>query len=428
MPAPAAPPPTAPAPAPAPPAPPSPSQVQAGAIPPPVEATPPKPGSAKERLFGDLRKIAKPGEQAATTATVTRQDTPPPDPAKAPAPEPPKPADQPAPVDTPPPAVDPKSKDAKVNPWKLIDEYKAKTATLEKQVLEAKSASLAEQERTQLTEKMTKAEARVKELEDHVRFVDYQSSEEFKTKYQKPYEDAWMRATSEIRELTVTDPVTNEQRPVTVEDLNTIVNMPLGQARTAANQLFGDFADDIMAHRKEIRAMHDAQTAALEDAKKNGAERTKQQQETFNRTKAETQKQVSEAWKLENEAATTDEKYGRYFVPKEGDQEWNQRLAKGYELVDRAFAENPMDPRLKPEERRSIIKRHAAVRNRAAAFGPLRQYSERLEAEVAELKKELSQFKETEPPSGGIRAPETSGQPSGSAMSRVLDDLRRRAK
>ena len=63
-----------------------------------------------------------------------------------------------------------------------------------------------EQERTALTARVEKAEARAKELEDHIRYVDYEKSTEFKEKFDAPYVASWERAMSELSEITVTDP------------------------------------------------------------------------------------------------------------------------------------------------------------------------------------------------------------------------------
>jgi hypothetical protein len=121
-----------------------------------------------------------------------------------------------------------------------------------------------------------------------------------------------------------------------------------------------------------------------------------------------------------------DEKNGPFFKPVEGDEHWNQRLAKGFELVDRAFAENPLDPNLTSEQRAAVVRRHAAVRNRAAAFGPLKYKVSQLETKVAELTKELEQFKGSTPTVGDRRAATGIGQPA-SAREEVFGGLRKLA-
>ena len=115
------------------------------------------------------------------------------------------------------------------------------------------------------------------------------------------------------------------------------------------------------------------------------------------------------------------------FTPVDGDQEGNQRLAKGFELADRAFSENPLNAK-DGEERKAIVARHAAVRNRAAAFGRLVLMNTKAEARIAELTSELAKYKGSEPPAGGATpAPKTNGQPT-SAMGRMMSELEKRAK
>ena len=87
----------------------------------------------------------------------------------------------------------------------------------------------------------------------------------------------------------------------------------------------------------------------------------------------------------------------------------NQRLAKGFELADRAFSENPLAPNLTAEQRRSIVERHAAVRNRAAAFGRLVYQNDQLTTERDALKKELAEFKSTVPGTAGSEGAPPSG-------------------
>jgi hypothetical protein len=319
-------------------------------------------------------------------------------------------------------------KKGKVNPWKMVDEYKAKLATAEKELLAAKSAVVPENDRKSYDDRITKAEARAKELEQHMQYVDYSKTEEFKTKYVAPYEKAWANAMGELKEITISDPATGNERAVTPNDLLDLVNLPLGKAREIADEVFGKFSDDVMAHRKEIQNLYKAQTQALEDAKTNGAERVKQAHEAQARQTTEVNKFIGETWTKENESAAKDPTYGQFFTPHEGDENWNKRLAKGFELVDRAFAENPMDPKLKPEERAAVIRRHAAIRNRAASWGAIRGENEALTAKIAAMEKELSEYKGSEPGAGGGKSGANGAPIQGDAKSQMFGALQKIAR
>lgn len=394
----------------------------------PTKAEEVPPNSAKAKMFEELGKKAKPTNSPAEERPGSS-----------------KPADKVAdskPADTPPPpdgktatVADLESKPGedgkkgKVSPWKLVEEYKAKNAALERDLATAKGSAVPEADRKSYDERIQKAEARAKEVEDHLRFVDYSKTEEFKTKYIAPYEKAWSSAMSELKEITLTDPGTQTERAVTSNDLLELVNLPLGKARQIANEVFGDFADDVMAHRKEIRNLYDAQNTALEDAKKNGAEVMKKAHEEAQQKSSDILSFVNEAWTKENEAVLKDEKYGQYFSPREGDEVWNQRLAKGYDLVDRAFAENPRDPSLTPDQRKAVVRRHAAIRNRAASWGAVRAENDVLKAKIAAIEKELGDYKGSEPGTGGGNHG-GNGAPAaaGSAKDQMFAELQKRAK
>ena len=341
-------------------------------------------------MFGELGKIAD--KKPAAPATKTPAEPP----AVAAAPNPPEPKDGDAPpVD---PKADPKA--PKPNPWKLYEE--SKKAILERET------KIAELEKLRPTPERLKEienqQARLKELEDEIQFVNFQKSQAFKDNYEKPYNDAWKKAMGELGELRLPDGE-GDERPLNANDVLELVNLPLQEARRLAVEKFGDFADDVMQHRKEIRSLYDKQAAAIEEAKTKGVERDKQRQQEQQTQYQAVTKDIQDTWNQANEAAKTDEKYGKFFTPTDGDQDGNQRLSKGFELADRAFSENPMAPNLKPEDRKAIVARHAAVRNRAAAFGKLVYLNTKAEARIAELQAELGKYKQADPPAAGSRAP-----------------------
>ena len=289
----------------------------------------------------------------------------------------------------------------------------------------AKTASLAETERKALSQRAEAAEKQLKELKDELSFRDYSTSDEFKSKFQAPYEAAWQRAMSDLKELTVDEG--GQPRPITADDMVQLVNLPLPQAREQAEAMFGPFANDVMAHRKEIKNLFEAQQSALKDARKTGAERAKQMSEQAQKQFEGIKSTIDQTWQTANESVVKDPEIGKYFTPVEGDEEWNNRLKKGFELVDKAMSINPANPKLTPEERASAVKRHAAMRNRAAAFGPMRYHLEKANARIAELETELAKYAESVPKTTGQSA-EPAGEAAGSTRSVVFGALRKLAK
>jgi len=398
----------------------------------------PRPGSARSRMLDDLRKKAKdPGELPAApaskpadkpiTAKPVEKPSAPEKPIEAKVPgteEAPKPGDAPKPEDKPLTAEERK----KVNPWKLVDQYKDQATKLQGEIAQLRTSALPEKERTEFQSRIDKAEARAKALEDHIRFVDYSKSQDFQDKYQKPYDEAWVKAMNELGELTINDGE-GQARPLQAQDILQLVNLPLPKAREIADELYGPFANDVMAHRKEIRNLFEAQSKALADAEKNGSQRIKETIESQTKAMGEIKKFIGENWEAANQSIVRDEKYGLYFTPVEGDENVNQRLAKGAQLVDRAFAENPADPNLSAEERKAVIRRHAAVRNRAIAFGRLVYELEKSKTETNELREELKKFRGSEPPTGGSPKPEGGGEPQHtSARDSIFAALRAKAR
>lgn len=319
-------------------------------------------------------------------------------------------------------------KGKKSSPWRVADHWKKKAQELEQQLVESRKGAIPETQAKEYTERITKAEARVKELEDEIKFVNYEKSREFQEKYHEPYARAFARAVQELSEVQVTDPE-GHTRPATPEDILGLISLPLGRARELADAMFGAFADDAMAHRKEIKTLFDQRQSQLEKAKTDAGEHEKQVTEQRKQLSEKIHKDVSEIWTKSNQAILADPNYKEHFVPRDGDEEWNKRLKSGYDLADKAFSDpNPRDPRLTPEQRLDIIERHAAIRNRAAAFGPLRYENKLLRKSIENLKKELDQFKSSEPTSAGSSKVKPTPPESGYTLDRVFESLRKRAK
>ncbi len=388
-------------------------------------AAPPKKGSARAEMAKKLREKASYGppmdEPEQTPSPAVKPDETPVKPAEAEVETPETPEAAPAGKGEV-PAEGKDGKKPKVNPWKLVEEYKGKVAKLETEVAEAGKRGIPKPEWDAMQEKLTKTESRAKELEEEIRYVNYQKSDEFKTKYQQPYEAAWSRAMGELKELTV-EAGDGNSRAFNQQDLLELVQLPLVKAKQLATEKFGEFANDVMGHRKEILKLYDEQSAALDQAKKNAGEHETQTKAAH----AELSKTIGTTWNQANEEAQANDKYGTYFRPVEGDEQGNQRLAKGFELADRAFSENPFAPGLKPDERKSIIQRHAAVRNRAAAFGRLVYQNQQHASRIAELEKELAQYKGSEPDATG-RTPRTESSEAPTGMARLRGALEKIAK
>ena len=373
-----------------------------------------------DRVINDLRKKAKP------QFFESPPDSPPGEtPAAAPTPAPD--ASTKAAGETPPAPAAPEEKKTK-NPWKLVDEYKARATKAESELIDARNAGLNPEERKAVDKQIAELKAANEVLEKEIRYTNYAKSNEFKTKYQEPYEKAWNRAAKEVAEIRIQDPETGEQRAATAADLYKVVSSPLNEARDTADAVFGKFADDVMQYRKEIRALNDAQESALKAAHDASIERDKQLSEQTKIFQEQTAGQIKQLWDAANHEFGERPDLAFIFKPAETDEEHKTRLSKGYQLVDKAFATNSADPRLTAEQRAEAVKMHAAVRMRAAGFGPLRAKYDALQKKYSELEKELSQFKQTVPPTGGTSGPDSSPARPASGWDNIRAGLQKIAK
>jgi hypothetical protein len=362
--------------------------------------------------------------QQPPTTPPADKTTPPatPDPGKQPDPK----------VSTPDPKVidaPPTDKAAKTNPWHLVESYKKRVAAAETEILELKKQVTPEQLAAQkdLQTKYEQREARLKELEEEIRYVDYTKSEEFKTKYHEPYVAAWNRAMGELRELTI-DAGDGSQRQFTTQDMLRLVNLPIKEAKQLATAMDPDFANELMQHRSEIKRLSDDQAAALKKVREEGDSRVKERRASQEKFQNEVTDFVKKNWQSNSESIVKHERYGKYFQEVEGDEELNTKLKKGFEVANAAFTETPLDPRLTPEQRATVIKKHVALMHRAAAFGALVTRLERAETKLSEQTKDLAKYKQSTPPDGGGTSTPTTPNTPGSARARMHAELEKLGK
>ena len=86
-----------------------------------------------------------------------------------------------------------------------------------------------------------------------------------------------------------------------------------------------------------------------------------------------------------------------------------------------------MDPSLTPDQRLSIIRKHVAIRNRAAAYGVLKHELKKARADLAAAQEKLKQFESSVPATGVVVQP-SSNTGATRASDQVFDALRRMAK
>lgn len=371
----------------------------------PVEAAPP---SSK---YSSVREALK------ANAGPTPEEPPPkPTPDKPPV-TPPKPADKKPELAAPEKPAEPPASEkpnGKFNPVKELKVAKSRITELETENNRLKTSIVPEQERTTLTQRMESIQAENEKLKNQIRFKDYENSPEFTTKFQQPYIAAIDEATKFLGRIPVTDQ-SGQQRAATVQDLFELMAVDANDPAKAidlAEERFGKLSSRVLERMEKVRDVLNARNNALEEEKKNGANREQTERENSDRQTKAVAKHVLGLWQKAHEAFVNDPKdpemkdfifpitipEGKQATPEE--QEHNDALERGFRLVDEWWGKKV--PQCKNAEELSEMVRHqAAIRARAAGFGPLRKIARRLKSENAKLKAELAQYQETVPDAGG---------------------------
>jgi len=300
----------------------------------------------------------------------------------------------------------------------IVNRQRKQIREMEVQLADLRTKESKLSEMDGVNKRLEAAEKRKAELEDHMRFVDFSKSEEFVTKYQKPFEEAYAKAVHDTEQLAVFVDETGATRKATAQDFLALANMPLSKIDETAEAWFGKSAARVIRHIEKVRDLSEAQTQALEEAKKTGAERATRQAEATKSARDE----VATLWKQFNEEDATKEKF---LQPIDDDEEWNGKLTQATSYVDKAFASHAADPKLTPEQRSEAVRRMTVVRNRAIGFSSMKLRAERAEKATAALQKELDAIKSSGPVGGNGRPP---AEPvlSGDVRQRALDDLNRK--
>lgn len=352
------------------------------------------------------------------------------------------------PGDTKPAPATPEKPPGKFNPVHELKTLRPKLAAAEAEIARLKAGVVPEHERSTLTTRMEQIQKRNEELENLVRFKDYESSGEFQTKYHKPYADSLSTAMEDLSRIPVTDAATGQPRPASEKDLFEIVglvNNNLADARRRATEVFGDLAPDVMDMAKKVRDTLVARNKALAEEKTNGATREQKQKEELERQGKTIATEFENLWKEENDAVINNPKdpgLAEILKPieiKEGQQatpeesEHNTALERGFKLVDDAFkmvdTVRRKGTQAVPEERRAVARKMATVRNRAAGFGPLRRKFNALVKKHKEATATLASYESTTPAAGGRQIAPRNGNGKGASSFEqgLTDALTRRA-
>jgi len=251
-----------------------------------------------------------------------------------------------------------------------------------------------------INEKLTALEKENQQLREVVRFADYRKSPEFTEKYEKPYNEAWTKAVSEVTQLSMALE-DGTSRKATANDLLALANAPLDQLDDLAAQWFPKSAPRVIRHVEKIRDLAEAQDKALEEAKKGAGEfqskRTLEQQQQ--------QADIAKAYAEVNSQLVA--KYPKWFAPDETDPQGNELLKKGFDYGATVFDNKPDTINgetrvLTPLER---VKRLAVIKAKAANHDRLVARLKAEQKQRAELEAKLAEYESSEPPTDDAGSP-----------------------
>lgn len=279
---------------------------------------------------------------------------------------------------------------------------KTRVGQLEKELTELKARAPAAQpvdepERKAFVEQISTLKKQVEETSGALKVVAYEHSDEYKTKYEQPFAEAWRDGVELVSRLTMTDSEGNTRKG-TENDFGVIMSITDDEkAVEIAQEMFGSNSFHVLTERRDIIKRHHARRRALQDYRDNLGEREKAQLEAANKQQEQREAQHMQAVttfkRLNNEAV---EKFPQYFAPTPGDDKGNELLERGFKEADLAFNGSP---ELTTERR---IQLHSAIRNRAAAFGRLVHQLKSKDTQIAELQKELGEIKASAPDAGQV--------------------------
>lgn len=281
------------------------------------------------------------------------------------------------------------AKPAKPTAWewgrqqeRLAKDYKNKFEALEKEVQQLKSNPAKPSEDPERIE-MAK---RLAELEDKIKFADYEQSSEFQDKYHRPFLEAYENAKSSFLEMSVLDQKTGEPRQATDQDFSAIVSASTAErALEIATALFGDNhakAAYALQQRENVRLANNRAEAAKKEFRTKGLEREKEMATQREMAK----KAARDEFQRHNEEAL--KKLPEYFAEREGDEEWNSRLKKGFERVDAAF-EGKGNPAL-----------NSSIRMKAGSWDALHYEVKNLKSELKDALAKIKEYEGSEPTTG----------------------------
>lgn len=295
---------------------------------------------------------------------------------------------------------------------KLTAQHEAKIKELEAKLADGGKVQPVADEKV-WQDRVSAKDKELNEVRSKLAEHDFTQSSDYQEKYYKPYEASWKRGMQSVMTLKANNE-DGTQRDVTQQDAEFLLSLPEGKALTVARQMFGD---DIAAltmistHRQRIQEMHENVTAARANFQKATEER-RQKQFVDNQALEEARGKL---WVKENKAIAES---SPWFKTDENDPEASEILTKGYETIDQMFTAEFNQGKME-----DIVRAHATMRHKAAAFDRMEHTVKKLQAELDAVKKERDELMDSAP-KGGETTPKPVDADSDKRPSELLDSIK----
>lgn len=247
-------------------------------------------------------------------------------------------------------------------------------------------------------EKRYKAmETRQEQLEAELYTRDYRASPEFVVKFQNRADKIFATVGRELKGMTVQyqDGDENKQRAATLADFNRIraLGDSLPEQRRLAKSLFGEDADIMLGHARELSAIEESANEEITNRQQTYATTRKQAEE-----KQAEESRVYESSKSQFEKLLI-QKYPDMFGEDAANPEATDALRSGLSFVDSTVS-NAV--KMTAEER---AMKNSLVRLMAGSWQRNIVKIRQLEAKVDELTADIGKYRKSDPGSGGGAPP-----------------------
>lgn len=247
-------------------------------------------------------------------------------------------------------------------------------------------------------EKQIEAERkRAKDLDDKIRQIAYEHSDEYKTQYVQPIIDAVKLGQKAVTGMVYSDSEGNT-RAATAEDFNEVLSATdFTKARQIAKARFPEDAMEVMSLWKDVMKEVGRKDEALVKWQNEAGIRD-QQRVAQEKTVSESRNKI---WEVSNRAA--EEKYPQFFKPIEGDDEGNSILAQGFNRARAVFNggkmldDNGNEITLSDED---MVKLHSEAYMKIAGFNRLARSNRMMQKQIDELKAKIDGYEKSAPKGG----------------------------